>query len=51
MITDDHHIYKSTYMITFEGSEEELSEHYEHRLHSHNQVQYFSRGGLFERGV
>ena len=28
-------------MITFEGSKEELSEHYEHRLHSLNQVQYF----------
>ena len=38
-------------MITFEGSKGELSEHYEHRLHSHNQVQYFSCGGLFERGV
>ena len=37
-------------MITFEGSKGELPDHYEHRLHSHNQVQYFSRGGLFERG-
>ena len=37
-------------MITFEGSKGELSEHYEHRLHSHNQVQFFL-WCICERGV